>query len=61
MHLADQLLLPMALAEGTSVFTTCRVTQHLLTNAEIIRQFVPAAIEVEGEENVPGRVTVRAI
>jgi RNA 3'-terminal phosphate cyclase (ATP) len=59
MHLADQLLLPMALAEGTSSFTTCRVTQHLLTNADIVRQFVPAEIVIEGEELEVGRVTVK--
>ena len=61
MHLADQVLLPLALAEGTSTFTTCRVTQHLLTNAEVIRQFVPAAIEVEGAEDEAGKVTVRGV
>jgi RNA 3'-terminal phosphate cyclase (ATP) len=59
MHLADQMLLPLALAEGTSTFTTCRVTQHLLTNAEVIRQFVPVEIEVEGAEDAAGKVTVR--
>ncbi len=32
-YLADQLLLPLAMAKGTSRFTTERVTQHLLTNA----------------------------
>ena len=61
MHLADQLLLPMALAEGTSALTTCRVTRHLLTNADIIRHFVPAAIEIDGEEDEAGRVTVRGV
>jgi RNA 3'-terminal phosphate cyclase (ATP) len=59
MHLADQLVLPMALAEGTSSFTTCRVTQHLLTNAEVIRHFLPVEITIEGEESAAGRVTVK--
>lgn len=58
MHLADQVLLPLALAEGTSRFTTCRITQHLLTNAEIIQHFVPARIGVEGEEGAAGIVSV---
>jgi RNA 3'-terminal phosphate cyclase (ATP) len=58
MHLADQLLLPLALAAGASTFTTCRVTRHLLTNAEIIREFVPATIAIDGEEGETGTVTV---
>ena len=58
MHLADQLLMPMALAVGESTFTTCRVTSHLLTNAHVIRQFVDARIEIEAEEAAPGRIRV---
>lgn len=37
-HLADQLLLPMALA-GQSGFTTTTPSQHCLSNIEVIRQF----------------------
>ncbi len=58
MHLADQLLLPLSLAGGPSVLTTCRVTQHLLTNAWVIRQFLPVRIVVEGEVGAPGRVEI---
>jgi RNA 3'-phosphate cyclase len=59
-HLADQLLLPLALAAGTSEFTVARVTRHLLTNAEVIRIFLPAAqVEVQGSEEKPGRVGMR--
>jgi len=58
-HLADQILLPLALARGESELTTARVTRHLTTNAWVIRQFLPdALIEVEGEEGGPGRVRV---
>ena len=60
-HLADQLLLPMALAAGRSGFRTARITQHLLTNAHIIRQFIPAQIEIEGNEGEPGTVAVRGV
>jgi RNA 3'-terminal phosphate cyclase (ATP) len=38
-HLADQLLLPMALAKG-GVFTTLTPTSHTQTNIEIIRRFL---------------------
>jgi RNA 3'-terminal phosphate cyclase (ATP) len=58
MHLADQLLLPAALAQGTTEYTTCRITGHLLANAYVIRQFVGARIEIEGAEGGPGRVKV---
>ncbi len=49
-HLADQLLLPMALAGGGS-FTTSKVTQHTLTNAEVIARFLPVAVDFEKQEN----------
>lgn len=50
-HLADQLLLPMALAGGGS-FTTVKPTRHTLTNIDIIRRFldVPIAIEDRGRD-----------
>ncbi len=59
MHLADQLILPLALASGPSSFTTCRLTQHLLTNAWVVQRFLPVQITIEGEEGRPGRVKVR--
>lgn len=57
-HLADQLLLPMALAAGRSEFRAARVTQHLLTNAHIIEQFIPTRIEVGGSEEEPGTIVI---
>jgi RNA 3'-terminal phosphate cyclase (ATP) len=57
-HLADQLLLPLALAQGESALTTARITGHLLTNAQIIRAFLPVHIEIEGEQGRPGRVWI---
>lgn len=49
-HLADQLLLPMALAGGGS-FTTSSVSQHTLTNAEVIARFLPIEVEFDKQEN----------
>lgn len=57
-HLADQLLLPMALAGGTSTFTTHRLTQHALTNAAILRRWLDVPITIDGEVDEPARVTV---
>ncbi|CUI07195.1 RNA 3'-terminal phosphate cyclase [Janthinobacterium sp. CG23_2] len=57
-HLADQLMLPMALAGGGS-FTADVISQHAITNAEIIGRFLPVAITLEeGEQR--STCTVRA-
>ena len=58
MHLADQLVLPAALATGESRWTTCRVTQHLLTNAWVVRQFLDVPINIIGDENESGQVII---
>jgi RNA 3'-terminal phosphate cyclase (ATP) len=57
-YLADQLLLPMSLADGVSAFETACISSHLLTNAHIIGQFIDAKIDIEGEEGEVGKVTV---
>lgn len=45
-HLADQLLLPLALA-GSGRFTMPTPTQHFTTNAEVIGKFLSVRIRVE--------------
>lgn len=45
--LADQILLPLAMAKSPSVLRTSEVTRHLLTNAEVIRYFLPVNITVD--------------
>ena len=57
-YLADQLLLPMAMASGKSRLGTSKVTQHLLTNAEVIRRFLPTEITIQGEVGQSGLVEV---
>jgi RNA 3'-terminal phosphate cyclase (ATP) len=57
-HSADQLILPLAFAEGASEYHVSRVTKHLLTNVEVVRKFVPRRIEVDGAEGAPGMVRV---
>jgi RNA 3'-terminal phosphate cyclase (ATP) len=42
-HLADQLLIPMALAHGGS-YTTTTPTLHTTTNVEIVKKFLPVEI-----------------
>ncbi len=45
-HLADQLLLPMALAGG-GVFHALSITDHSRTNMELIEKFLPVSFRVE--------------
>ena len=59
--LADQLLLPLALADGPSELRTSEVTAHLLTNAEVIRLFLPVEIGVDGALGGPATVQVRPV
>lgn len=46
-HLADQLVLPLALAGDVSSFSTERVSRHLTTNAWVVEQFGLARVTVE--------------
>lgn len=57
--LADQLLLPLSFVDGNSQFRTNRITQHLLTNAHVIKHFLPVDIMIEGEVGQPGLVTLK--
>jgi RNA 3'-phosphate cyclase len=57
-HSADQLLLPLAFARGKSEFRVARVSSHLLTNAEVVRRFLPRELTIEGDEGGPGTVRV---
>ncbi|MFP3904282.1 MAG: RNA 3'-terminal phosphate cyclase [Armatimonadota bacterium] len=56
-HLADQLLLYMALGCGESQIRTSQVTSHLKTNAAVAQQLldVPVAIRDSGMVTVAGR------
>jgi RNA 3'-terminal phosphate cyclase (ATP) len=45
-HLADQLLLPMAIGEGGS-FTTTPLSAHATTNIAVIRRFLDTSVTVE--------------
>jgi RNA 3'-terminal phosphate cyclase (ATP) len=60
-HLADQLLLPMALASDSSSMTAACITQHLLTNAHVIQKFLPVQIRIRGSVGAPGAVDVSPI
>jgi RNA 3'-terminal phosphate cyclase (ATP) len=57
-HMADQLVLPLAIADGPSRFTTEVVTPHLLTNSWVVNQFLPGRVRVDGAEGKPGICTM---
>ena len=56
-HLADQLLLPLALAGGGS-FRTTKPSPHSTTNAVIIERFLATRIRFEQESELVWRVAV---
>ena len=58
LHLADQIVLYLALSKEGSSFTTSRVTSHLLTNLRVIEKFLGASCRVEGEQGRPGKVII---
>jgi RNA 3'-terminal phosphate cyclase (ATP) len=57
-HLTDQIVLYLSLCKKQSMFTTCRITQHLLTNLWVIGLFHEFRYEVEGEIGKPGTVKI---
>jgi len=57
-HSADQIVLPLALADGPSEYSVADMTPHLCTNVAVIRRFLEREIVCEGEEGGPGIVRV---
>lgn len=57
-HSADQVLLPLALADGRSEYHVSAIDRHLTTNAAIIQEFISREITIEGEEGSAGIVSV---
>lgn len=46
-HLADQIVVPLALADGPSWYTTPTITSHLATNIAVVRAFLDRALSVD--------------
>jgi RNA 3'-phosphate cyclase len=57
--LADQLIVPLAFTSGTSELRPSKITGHVLTNAEIVRKFLPVEIEVLGRAEGPGTIRIK--
>jgi RNA 3'-terminal phosphate cyclase (ATP) len=58
-YLADQLLLPLAFASGPSRFMSGKLTNHLITNADVIKEFINVEIDIDGDIGQPGMVTIQ--
>ena len=59
-YLADQLLLPLALAGGGG-FTATRLTPHFHSNVEVIEAFLPVKICSEEVDRYAHRVTIGTV
>jgi RNA 3'-terminal phosphate cyclase (ATP) len=57
-HLADQLVLYLAQAEGPSIFATSRITGHLETNLAVAGLFIDFTSELRGHRDAPGTITI---
>lgn len=55
-HLADQLVIPAALAIGNSKFTTSEITLHLLTNIAVVEKFLSVHFHISHGLGEPGMV-----
>jgi RNA 3'-terminal phosphate cyclase (ATP) len=58
-HAADQLITILALCPRESRLVTERITDHLLTNAQVVRQLLGRNVSVEGAVGQPGMVSVQ--
>jgi RNA 3'-terminal phosphate cyclase (ATP) len=56
-HLADQLLLPLALA-GSGSFTTMAPDTHVPTNMAVIEKFLPVHFQIKEEEKGKRRISI---
>lgn len=57
-HLADQLLLPLALAHGRARYTTDHLTLHTLTNADLLGQWLDTRISINGDLEGPAEIDI---
>jgi RNA 3'-terminal phosphate cyclase (ATP) len=57
-HLADQLILPLALADGPSTFLAEEISQHTQTNIWVVEKFAPRRFLISSQENGLERVEI---
>ena len=60
-HLADQLLLPLALAHGRTQYTTDHLTLHTTTSADLLRLWLDTTIAIDGELGGPAEIDITGV
>jgi len=60
-YMADQIILPLSVIPGKSIYPTNRISQHLITNVHVIQKFLPVKINITGSLNEPGTVEVEGV
>ena len=61
-RMSDQIILPLSIADGESEFTTTKITNHLITNANTIKKFLNVEFKFEEFKNyvkikvIPGKL-----
>ena len=59
-YAADQILLYLALAKGESRLTASKITNHLVSNLEVIKRFINVEAHVRGTPGLPGTVILNS-
>jgi RNA 3'-terminal phosphate cyclase (ATP) len=57
-HMADQIVLYLALSRQPCEFATSEITEHLLTNLWVLKHFLPVDYAIKGEKGSPGMVSI---
>lgn len=57
-YLADQLIVPLSLVPAASAYSTSAITNHQLTNADVVKKFLNVDIQIEGELDAPGLMKI---
>lgn len=60
-HLADQLVLPLALAHGRTSYTTDYLTLHTTTSADLLRLWLDVRSDITGDLGGPAEIAITGI
>ena len=58
LHLADQLIVWAAMADGVSVLRTTQLTLHTVTCLEISKKILGIEFQIEGREGEPATIRI---
>ncbi len=59
--MGDQIIPYLALAEGTSVYRTSRLTMHTLTNLYVVKELTGMSYKIDGSLDGPATITIEGI